>query len=63
MWLKRKPKNRRLGREQVLDVKLRSSLTLFALASEPESVFERLLGKYFGGKPDHRTVAMLGLQG
>jgi hypothetical protein len=25
MWLKRKPKNRRLGREQVLDVKLRSS--------------------------------------
>jgi hypothetical protein len=25
MWLKRKPKNRRLGREQVLDVKLRAS--------------------------------------
>src|SRR5258708_7839057 len=25
MWPKRKPKNRRLGREQVLDVKLRSS--------------------------------------
>jgi hypothetical protein len=25
MWLNRKPKNRRLGREQVLDVKLRSS--------------------------------------
>ena len=25
MWRKRKPKNRRLGREQVLDVKLRSS--------------------------------------
>jgi cell division septal protein FtsQ len=25
MWLKRKPKNRRLGREQVLDVRLRSS--------------------------------------
>ena len=25
MWFKRKPKNRRLGREQVLDVKLRSS--------------------------------------
>jgi hypothetical protein len=25
MWLRRKPKNRRLGREQVLDVKLRSS--------------------------------------
>ena len=25
MWFRRKPKNRRLGREQVLDVKLRSS--------------------------------------
>src|ERR1035438_3464821 len=25
MWFKRKPKNRRLGRDQVLDVKLRSS--------------------------------------
>src|ERR1035441_6177374 len=25
MWFKRKPKNRRLGREQALDVKLRSS--------------------------------------
>ena len=25
MWFKRKPKNRRLEREQVLDVKLRSS--------------------------------------
>lgn len=45
------------------DVKLRSSLTLFAHASEPGSVFERLLGKYFGGEPDDRTVAMLGLQG
>ena len=44
------------------DVKLRSSLTLFAHASEPGSVFERLLGKYFGGEPDDRTVAMLGLQ-
>jgi uncharacterized protein (DUF1810 family) len=44
------------------DLKLRSSLTLFAVASEPESVFERLLDKYFGGEPDERTVAMLGLQ-
>lgn len=45
------------------DVKLRSSLTLFVHASAPGSVFERLLGKYFGGEPDDRTVAMLGLQG
>lgn len=45
------------------DVKLRSSLTLFAHASEPGSVFERLLGRYFQGEADDRTVAMLGSQG
>ena len=45
------------------DVKLRSSLTLFAHVSEPGSVFERLLGRYFQGEADDRTVAMLGLQG
>jgi uncharacterized protein (DUF1810 family) len=44
------------------DLKLRSSLTLFARASQPGSVFERLLGRYFGGEPDDRTLAMLGLQ-
>jgi uncharacterized protein (DUF1810 family) len=44
------------------DVKLRSSLTLFAKVAESGSVFERLLAKYFGGEPDDRTVAMLGLK-
>ncbi|MFB3820071.1 MAG: DUF1810 domain-containing protein, partial [Candidatus Methylomirabilales bacterium] len=31
------------------DLKLRSCATLFAAASPPGSVFERLLGKYYGG--------------
>src|SRR6516164_9564295 len=50
MWFKRKPKNRRLGREYVLDVKLRSSqvraartrLAAIALAI----VFATVLGVY-----------------
>jgi uncharacterized protein (DUF1810 family) len=43
------------------DRKLRSSATLFALASPPASVFHRLLGKYFAGRPDEKTLALLGL--
>lgn len=45
------------------DVKLRSSLTLFAHAAGPGSVFERILAKYFDGQRDVLTVAMLQLQG
>ena len=45
------------------DLKLRSCLTLFARAAGPGSIFESLLGKYFAGKPDDRTVALLQLQG
>jgi uncharacterized protein (DUF1810 family) len=44
------------------DVKLRSSLTLFARVAGPGSVFDRLLARYFGGEPDDRTVAMLRLK-
>lgn len=40
-------------------MKLRSSLTLFAQAAGQESVFERLLDKYFAGRWDDRTVAAL----
>jgi uncharacterized protein (DUF1810 family) len=40
-------------------LKLRSSLTLFAEASAPASIFERLLTKYFAGHRDEHTVAML----
>jgi uncharacterized protein (DUF1810 family) len=42
------------------DRKLRSSATLFAHASPPGSVFERLLGKYFGGEPDEKTLRLIG---
>jgi len=41
------------------DWKLRSCATLFALASAPESVFSRLLAKYFDGRQDEQTVRLL----
>jgi uncharacterized protein (DUF1810 family) len=43
------------------DLKLRSSATLFALVSPAESVFHRLLDKYFQGAPDLKTLALLGI--
>jgi len=42
-------------------MKLQSSMTLFACAAEPESVFVRVLDKYFGGKRDQKTLAITGL--
>jgi uncharacterized protein (DUF1810 family) len=41
------------------DMKLRSCATLFASVSEPGSVFERVLSRFFDGKPDERTEALL----
>jgi uncharacterized protein (DUF1810 family) len=41
------------------DLKLRSSATLFAAVSPPGSVFHRLVDKYYGGKPDDRTLGLL----
>ena len=41
------------------DMKLRSSATLFTRASEPGSVFMRLLHKYFDGVPDTSTLELL----
>ena len=41
------------------DLKLRSSLTLFAQAAESESIFERLLDKYFDGRGDELTLKLL----
>lgn len=41
------------------DLKLRSSATLFAHVSPPGSVFERLLGKYYQGVPDAKTLQLL----
>ena len=43
-------------------IKLRSSLTLFAQAAGPGSVYERLLDKYFDGERDELTLGMLQLQ-
>jgi uncharacterized protein (DUF1810 family) len=43
------------------DLKLRSCATLFACASSPGSVFDRLLEKYYGGGRDGKTLHLLGL--
>lgn len=42
------------------DLKLRSSMTLFALAEPECEVFQKVLDKYYGGKMDQRTVSILG---
>lgn len=39
------------------DVKLRSSMTLFAALPAADAVFAAVLDKYFEGKPDPRTLA------
>ena len=41
------------------DLKLRSSLTLFAEISGAGSVFHEALDRYFGGKRDQATVRLL----
>ncbi len=41
------------------DLKLRSSMTLFASVAAPHSVFVRILDKYFHGEPDVRTLGLL----
>jgi len=40
-------------------MKLRSSMTLFAQVAGPDSVFARVLDKYFYGEPDGRTISIL----
>ena len=41
------------------DLKLRSSMTLFAAADPDCHVFQQVLDKYYGGKPDPRTLELL----
>lgn len=41
------------------DLKLKSSMTLFASIAEPDSIFVRVLEKYFDGEQDHRTLDLL----
>ena len=42
------------------DLKLRSCATLFASVSPPDSVFDRVLAKYYEGRRDERTLELLG---
>ena len=41
------------------NLKLRSSLTLFALVAGDEIVFQQALDKYYGGEKDAKTLALL----
>jgi uncharacterized protein (DUF1810 family) len=41
------------------DIKLKSSMTLFAHVAGPHSVFVRVLDKYFHGGQDLRTLHLL----
>ena len=42
------------------DIKLKSCMTLFAHISEKDSVFQKVLDKYFNGNKDGRTLKILG---
>ena len=41
------------------DLKLHSSMTLFARTSTEDPVFQEVLQKYFHGEPDHQTLKLL----
>lgn len=41
------------------DMKLKSSMTLFEAAAGPETVFSRVLDKYYSGERDERTLQIL----
>ncbi|MEI7645307.1 MAG: DUF1810 domain-containing protein [Chloroflexales bacterium] len=41
------------------DVKLRSSMTLFAAVAPRDSVFAQVLARYFQGQPDSKTLSLL----
>lgn len=42
------------------DLKLRSSMTLFAMVAPREAVFSDVLDRFFGGEPDKATLQLLG---
>jgi uncharacterized protein (DUF1810 family) len=42
------------------DLKFRSCMTLFALATPQPQAFQQALDKYFGGQPDQRTLEIVG---
>jgi uncharacterized protein (DUF1810 family) len=41
------------------DLKLRSSMTLFATASARDSIFHKVLNAFYSGQMDDRTIALL----
>lgn len=41
------------------DVKLRSSMTLFAALTKTDPVFQKVLDKYFNGERDARTLELI----
>jgi uncharacterized protein (DUF1810 family) len=41
------------------DLKLKSSMTLFATVAGADSTFARLLDQYFHGERDQRTIQLL----
>jgi uncharacterized protein (DUF1810 family) len=41
------------------DLKLRSSMTLFARVSGPDSVFARVIDRYYEGEHDHKTLKLI----
>ena len=42
-------------------LKLRSCMTLFSRASNTDPTFQAVLDKYYHGKPDKRTLKLLGI--
>lgn len=42
------------------DLKVRSSMTLFNQVENVDPVFQAILDKYYNGKPDQRTLDLLG---
>ena len=43
------------------DLKLRSSKTLVAVADPRNDIYQRVLDKFFEGKPDENTLKLLGI--
>ena len=41
------------------DMKLRSSMTLFAAADPANDIYQKVLDKFFEGKPDEKTLELL----
>jgi len=42
------------------DLKLHSSMTLFSIADPSQTIFQKVLDRYFDGKKDSKTMALIG---